>query len=306
MIDLDRPLRDTDLGFFGPNSVSWRLWSAPTALIAFQRAVTLEHFDPHLAASVADAAGIYTDPFGRLDRTLGYFLLVALADGRTAIEASEHLQDVHRRSAGIDPVTGTRYSANNPESQLWIHLTGWHSVLKCAELYGGGPLSPEDEARYWAECRIAAELQTCDPADVPDSRDGVREYFERVRPSLAVSERARRGMHYLLRTKGKGARARVGSELLAPAAIGSLPKWMRELGGFDQPRVVDAAYRPAVRVAVAAAGAAHSRMLLAGSSMIAPTTGKILRKHLTEGTGTGTVVTPAQARAQYGRRAVAS
>jgi hypothetical protein len=42
-------------------------------------------------------------------------------------------------------------------------VTGWHSVLKCYERYGPGPLSPSEEARYWAEWRIAAELQTCRP-----------------------------------------------------------------------------------------------------------------------------------------------
>ena len=35
---------------------------APDVLIGFQRAVVLEHFDPYLAAAVADSAGIYTDP----------------------------------------------------------------------------------------------------------------------------------------------------------------------------------------------------------------------------------------------------
>src|SRR5215208_3790621 len=47
--------------------------------------VALEHFDPFLAAAVTDSAGVYTDPSGRLDRTLAYFLTVAVADGRTAV-----------------------------------------------------------------------------------------------------------------------------------------------------------------------------------------------------------------------------
>ena len=149
----DGPLRVTDQGFFGSDSPTWKVWASPTALIGFQRSVVLEHFDPNLTAAVADSAGIYTDPFGRLDRTLAYFLLVATADSKTAIEASEHLMDVHRKATGIEPITGKRYSANNPASQLWIHVTGWHSVLKCYEMFGPGPLSPDEEARYWRERR---------------------------------------------------------------------------------------------------------------------------------------------------------
>lgn len=117
-------VRREDYGFFGPDSVSWRIWTAPTSLIGFQRAVSLEHFDPHLAASVADSQGIYLAPRDRLDRTLSYFLTIAVADGRTAVELSRLLMKVHSTSTGIDPVTGKRYSANNPASQLGFTSPG--------------------------------------------------------------------------------------------------------------------------------------------------------------------------------------
>ncbi len=245
------PLREVDNGFFGPDSPTWNGWTSPTALIGFQRAVTLEHFDPALAASVADVGGIYSDPHGRLDHTFAYFLVVAVGDSRMAVTASDHLLKVHAQSTGMDPITGRRYSANNPDSQLWIHVTGWHSVLKCYEMYGPGKLSADEEKRYWAECVIAAELQTCRQSDVPTNRDEVRDYFESVRPRLCVSERAHRGMHYLLHTPlDRGPRVWASSRIVAPAAIATLPKWMRTLGGFDHPAVLDAAYPPAVRAAV--------------------------------------------------------
>lgn len=297
------PLRIPDQGFFGPDSPTWAVWTSPTALIGFQRAVVLEHFDPDLTAAVADSAGIYTDPFGRLDRTLAYFLLVATADSKTAIQASEHLMDVHRRATGIEPVTGKRHAANNPASQLWIHVTGWHSVLKTYEMFGPGRLFPEAEARYWRDCVTAAELQTCDPADVPTSREEVREYFARVRPTLAHTERARTGMHYLLRTRGRGLRLRLGSELTAPATIATLPAWMREVGGFDQPAIVDAAYPLAVRLAVRAAAAQHAAGTVRLGRLIAPTTGDILRRHFAQTDEPAGTVTPAQARELYGHGA---
>ena len=118
------------------------------------------------------------------------------------------LMRIHARAKGIEPITGSRYSANHPDAQLWIHITGWHSVLKCYEQYGPGPLSPAEESRFWAESRIAAELQTCKPADVPASRDEVRQYFADVRGRLCTSEHADRAMHYLLHTP----RAAVGRQ----------------------------------------------------------------------------------------------
>ncbi|WP_024794991.1 oxygenase MpaB family protein [Tomitella biformata] len=296
-----------DFGFFGPGSPTWQVWTAPTALIGFQRAVVLEHFDPFLAASVADMQGIYRDPAVRLDHTLAYFLTVATADGRTATALADHLAQVHKQSTGIEPVSGKRYSANSPESQLWIHITGWHSVLKCYEMYGPGKLSDEDERRYWAECAIAAELQTCKSTDVPTTRDGVRAYFAEVRPRLCTSERANKAMHYLLRTPVKrgGLQFAAGSRLIAPLAIASLPNWMRELGGFDQPAVMDKAVTPLARVAVRVAS--RPRFELAILKALAPGTGRVLSRHLhaTAPAFEGTV-TPAQVRAWASAESVAS
>lgn len=293
---LSRPL---DHGFFGPGSPTWKVWTAPTALLGFQRAVVLEHFDPFLTAAVADQRGIYTDPVGRLDRTLAYFLTVAVADGRTAIQASEFLMRVHAAATGIEPISGKRYSANNPASQLWIHVTGWHSVLKCYERYGPGPLSPADERRYWAESVIAAELQTCKPSDVPSSREQVREYFAEVRPTLCTSERANEGMHYLLRTPRPG-QLWAMSRLMAPATIATLPRWMRQLGGFDQPVAVDRAVLPLARAAMRAARS--PRVKLAVLSRTLPETRRMLRNHLYGGAPENPeTITPAQARARYGK-----
>lgn len=304
MTQTPSPLRKTDYGFFGPDSPSWRVWAAPTALIGFQRSVVLEHFDPFLAAAVADSNGIYRDPRGRLDRTLAYFLTIAVADTRTGIQASEFLMSVHAEATGIEPISGKRYSANNPASQLWIHVTGWHSVLKCYEVYGPSPLSADEEQRYWQECAVAAELQTVKPADVPRSRAEVRAYFARVRPSLCTSERATAAMHYLLHTPVRqgGLRLWAGSRLIAPAAIATLPKWMRELGEFDQSPLIDRAVRPLVRTASNALGT--SRPAQAVIDQFAPETGKILRRHLTAPLPDNRhTVTPAQARKLYGRNA---
>lgn len=301
----DRAPREwEDYGFFGPDSPTWKVWTAPTALLGFQRSVVLEHFDPFLAAAVADSAGIYSDPRGRLDRTLAYFLTVAVADARTAIEASELLMRVHAAITGIEPISGERYNANNPASQLWIHVTGWHSVLKCYEMFGPGPLSREDEQRYWAECVVAAELQTCKPIDVPSSREQVREYYAAMRPRLCSSEHAERAMHYLLRTPRAQGRWTLwaGSRLMARATVATLPKWMREMGGFDQSPVIDRALVLPGRVAARVGATSSAR--LAALRLYAPDTGRLMSQHLRRGVPERPVtVAPARARELYGEAA---
>ncbi|WP_280221416.1 oxygenase MpaB family protein [Nocardia neocaledoniensis] len=301
-------LRRDDYGFFGPDSPSWKVWTSPTSLIGFQRAVSLEHFDPFLTAAVADSRGIYDNPATRLDHTLAYFVLVAVGDGRTAIQAAEHLMKVHAPMTGIEPISGKRYSANSPDTQLWIHITGWHSVLKCYEVYGPGPLSPEEEDRFWAECAIAAELQTCKPADVPRNRAEVRAYFERVRPRLCASERAIEGMHYLMWTPpSKGWHFAIGSRLLSLASIPTLPMWMRRLGRFAVPRVVDPLVRIPAKVIAWTAARRDNWVIIKAAPFIAPMTGAIFAAHADAAPPQKLeTITPQRARELYGSQGTRS
>ncbi len=244
-----------DWGFFGPRSPTFRIWSSPTALLAFRRSIVVESFDPFLAIAVHEQNGVRNDPHGRLERTLRYFLTVACGDARSAVEASQILLRVHAKAQGTEPITGRRYSANDPASQLWIHVTGWHSNLLCYERFGPGPLSAEEERRYWADCVEAAALQTCNPADVPRSRAEVREYYAMVRPRLCMSEHARRLIHYFLSPPRAltGTGGWLASRFLKPAVVSTMPQWMRALAGLDQGPAVDRAIAPLVRVAVRAA-----------------------------------------------------
>lgn len=298
-----------DYGFFGPDSVTWRVWGYPTSLtIGFQRAVVVEELDPALVAAVDATQAIRYRPRTRYDRTLRYFALVAFGDTRSTSKAADVLVKVHSKAIGVDPQTGARYDANDPDSQLWIHLTAWHSILYAYEKYGPGRLSAEDEARYWAECAIAAELQTCDPADVPRDRDGVRAYFERMRPQLIGSEVARSTMDHLLHAEVMlpptprllKPLTLVVARALRIATIATMPAWMRELSGLRQPRLLDAAIVPVMRIAFWL-GHLNSRLQLLILRRLSPATVPVVAPILL---GVAPVraetLTPEQARERYG------
>ncbi|NUR67464.1 MAG: DUF2236 domain-containing protein, partial [Streptomyces sp.] len=119
-----------DYGFFGPGSVVWKVWSHPTApTVGFQRAVVVEELDPPLVAAVHATQGIYRRSRTRYDRTLRYFAMVAFAGTREVCKAADVLVKVHSKAIGELPYGGGTYDANDPASQLWIQLTGWHSIL---------------------------------------------------------------------------------------------------------------------------------------------------------------------------------
>jgi uncharacterized protein (DUF2236 family) len=298
-----------DYGFFGPDSVTWKVWTYPTSVtIGFQRAVVIEELDPNLIAAVDATGDIFTRPRTRYDRTLRYFAMISLGDSRSATKASNMLVKVHAKAVGTDPLLGTPYDANNPHSQLWIHLTAWHSILYAYEKYGPGKLTAEEEAQYWEECAVAAELQTCEVADVPRSREGIREYFEYMRPKLAGSEAAQKAMDHLLNAKVMMPPMpwplrpvnRVVNEALRRATIATMPHWMRRMGGLKQSRLTDMLVTPVMRLALRI-GASSPQVMLATLKVISPGTVPVAAPVLLGIPPTNPVtLTPAEARERYG------
>ena len=298
-----------DYGFFGPASVTWRVWRYPTSLtVGFQRAVTIEELDPALIAAVEESGGVRRRPRTRYDRTLRYFAMVAFGDSRSTSKAADILVKVHSQAVGTEPLSGRQYDANDPDSQLWIHLTAWHSILYAYERYGPGKLSARDEAKYWAECALAAELQTCDPADVPRTREGIREYFEYMRPRLVGSEVARSMMDFLLNAKAMFPPVPfflkpmmwVINKTMRIATIATMPRWMREMAGVRQSRLMDTLVRPVMKITF---GLVHlsSRAELAILHQMSPSTVPVVKPiFLGVPPQRLETLTPSEARARYG------
>ncbi|MGA5544131.1 oxygenase MpaB family protein [Mycobacterium sp. NPDC051198] len=298
-----------DYGFFGPDSVTWKVWGhATTPIIGLQRAVVVEELDPALIAAVDTTGANYDRPRTRYDRTVRYFAMVAFADTESVLKTADVLVKVHSKAIGTEPVSGNPYDANDPRSQLWILLTGWHSVLKAYELYGGGKLTAEEEARYWQDCARAAEFQTCDPADVPRTRVGINDYFEQMRPHLAVSEAARAMMDHLLNAKvvlppapriAKPA-IEILNWFLRAGTIATMPRWMRLLSGFDQPRVVDLAVWPVLKLGFGVVDRIP-RLKLLVAKIIAPSVVPIAGPYIMGIPPRSTeVLTPEEGRTRYG------
>jgi uncharacterized protein (DUF2236 family) len=303
----EKPMED--YGWFGPDSVAWRVWSYPTALtVGFSRAVVVEELDPFLIAPVKTTSKIYSQPRVRYDRTLRYFATYLFADSRSVAKAAEVLMKVHAAAASPDPVSGLISDPNNPDQQLWIHVTAWHSILYTYEMFGPGKLSAADEERYWQECAIAAQAQTIDVEKVPRSREEVRDYFTRMRPRLAASEATQEAMNHLMHAEVMFPPVppllkpgfRLFAWLIRHGVIASLPHWQRDLGNVNHPRPLDMMIRPALRGAFAAANISpwvKVRLLGILSPLTVPVAGPMLLgiKPRSE-----EVLTPAETFARHG------
>jgi uncharacterized protein (DUF2236 family) len=144
--------------------VTWKVWGYPTSMIVgFLRAVVIEELDPFLVASVEHSGQVKQRTRLRYDRTMQYFATVMFGDAQSVLAAAETLVKIHGRAVGTEPITGRTYDANDPDSQLWIHLTAWHSILYTYEVFGPGRLPAAEEERYWEQCAVAAYFRTIDP-----------------------------------------------------------------------------------------------------------------------------------------------
>lgn len=238
-----------DYGFFGPDSMTWKVWPTPTSyVLGFARAVTIEHFDPNLAAAVIQAGGVKYRPHTRYGRTLRYFGMQSFAGAEMTARAADVLVKVHSKAIGHDPVTRGDYDANRPSSQLWIHVTAWHSILISYEKFGPGRLTEAEENQFWAECAEAAKLQTIDPDQVPKNRDEVRQFFDDWRPHLAASEGAQDMIKFILQlnvalppemASWKKLAMEPVMQVLSRAIISTYPKYMRDMAGIKQGPVTD-------------------------------------------------------------------
>ena len=79
-----------------------------------------------------------------------YVIAAVCGDTATARHTAAIVKAIHKKVHGTDPVTGRAYSAEDPETQLWVHSTIWHSLLVSYRVFGG-TLTSDEEDRYIAE-----------------------------------------------------------------------------------------------------------------------------------------------------------
>jgi uncharacterized protein (DUF2236 family) len=241
-------------GLLGPESVAWRVIGHPVSIVGGLRSLIVQSLHPLAMAGVAQHSDYRRRPLDRLRRTSHYVAATTFGDRATAEAAAARVRRIHRRVRGTDPVTGAPYSADDPETQLWVHCVEWHSFLAAYRTYATARLSPEEEDRYIAEGAPIAALLGVPEESVPDSVAAMRAYFARVRPQLCVSDSTRDAIGFVLNpplTRDL-IPLQVPLRVTAAAAVAITPHDLRRLAGIGQPRIVDGLLRAAVPPAAAA------------------------------------------------------
>lgn len=234
------PVDPADDGFFGPASVTWRLHADLTVPVSGLRSLLLQALHPLAMAGVDQHSHWREDPGGRFASTAAYVLTTTYGDRATARAAADRVRRIHERVRGTDPVTGKPYEAGDPALLIWVHAALVESGLAAAACYGPS-LTRAEQDQYVAEMTAAAELIGVPAASfaeggAPASVAELDAYFEAVRPSLATSRSTEEVSAYLLGMPDVEPELAEVWEVLAAAAVASLPGWARAMYGFGPAR----------------------------------------------------------------------
>jgi uncharacterized protein (DUF2236 family) len=241
--DLSRPV-EGDPGLFGPDSVTWRVHADASMLVGGLRALLLQMLHPLAMAGVADHSDYRRHPDRRLARTARFVAATTYGTTEQAEEALEAVRRVHRSVVGTAP-DGRPYAASDPHLVAWVHHAEVDSFLRAHQRYSAAPLDRADEDRYVAEMAVLCERLGGEPP--ARSVAEVRAYFATVRPELHGGRQARDAARWLM-VPPLPLAARPAYAVIAPAAVGLLPRWaQRELWLPLLPGVDPVLVRPATR-----------------------------------------------------------
>jgi uncharacterized protein (DUF2236 family) len=225
---------DTDDGFFGPDSVTWRANADLASPVASLRSLLMQALYPLALAGVDQHDGWCGDPVGTLAATTEYLATVTFGERAAAMRAAAWAQRIHDHADGTGKVTGQQHAAGDSGLLLWVHGTLVDSVLAAGSLVGT-PLSAADSNSYVAEMVTAAELTGMPRTLVPSSVPGLDLYIAAVRPGLRCTPTAAESVASLLDPPGLDEDTAAIWRDVRDAAIAALPRWARQMYGYGAP-----------------------------------------------------------------------
>jgi uncharacterized protein (DUF2236 family) len=176
-----------DEGYFGPDSIAWKVHSHPIVVVGGFRALMIQALHPLAMAGVTHYSDFKNDPLRRFRVTARFVNSVVFDDTPTVDKHAARVRMIHDKVRGIDSVTGEEYVASDPRTLLWVHCVEAHSFMDAYRTFAG-PMSEAEQDRYLTEYVKAGELVGIPRTDIPATRAEYREYFARVFPELRRSE----------------------------------------------------------------------------------------------------------------------
>ena len=164
---------NADPGYFGPDSMMWKVNKEITVLFGGARALLMHAAHPLIAAGARQTSFYQRDPWKRLIRTLSLQNSVTFGTIEEANDSATRINKLHEVINGDDEVTGGYYDALDHEQLLWVH-----ACLQLSSIYfyekTVRKLSDEEKDKYHIENMLSAKLVLVDVENMPKTHEELK------------------------------------------------------------------------------------------------------------------------------------
>ena len=229
---------NADPGYFGPQSMMWKVNKEITVLFGGARALLMHTAHPLIAAGARQTSFYQRDPWKRLIRTLSLQNSVTFGNKQEADESAHRINKLHEVINGEDDVTGGYYDALDHEQLLWVHACLQISSIYFYEMTVK-KLSEEEKNQYHLENMKAAELVLVDKNKMPKTHDGLKNW---------VTEKSREDGYLVSTDVAEDVKNIIGGgpvpkhikpiwPFIAFTAFNTLPKEFKEIYGISDSKL---------------------------------------------------------------------
>jgi len=164
-----------DPGYFGPDSMMWKVNKEITVLFGGARALLMHAAHPLIAAGARQTSFYQRDPWKRLIRTLSLQNSVTFGTKEEADESALRINKLHEVIKGKDKVTGGIYDALDYEQLLWVH-----ACLQISSIFfyekTVKKLTEKEKDQYHKENMLGAEMVLVDKNLMPKTHNELKEW----------------------------------------------------------------------------------------------------------------------------------
>ena len=165
----------SDPGYFGPNSMMWKVNKEITVLFGGARALLMHAAHPLIAAGARQTSFYQRDPWKRLIRTLSLQNSVTFGTIEEADESANRINKLHEVINGKDEITGNYYDALDHDQLLWVH-----ACLQLSSIYfyekTVRKLSDIEKDNYHKENMLSAGLVLINIDQMPKTHNELRDW----------------------------------------------------------------------------------------------------------------------------------
>ena len=230
----------SDPGYFGPNSMMWKVNKEITVLFGGARALLMHAAHPLIAAGARQTSFYQRDPWKRLIRTLSLQNSVTFGTKEEADESADRINRLHEVIKGQDEISGGTYDALDHEQLLWVH-----ACLQISSIYfyekTVKKLSDDEKNQYHKENMKAADLVLVDTSIMPKTHKELKNW---------VIEKSREKDYLLFTDVAKDVQDIIAGgpvpthikpiwPFIAFTAFNTLPKEFKILYGIKESKIKD-------------------------------------------------------------------